>query len=370
MDDYSLVNDSTGDICGIWLCDSSKANNKNIVAMLLIKHGGNNLAESVLLGDFRIVPNSFDEKGGVFMMFGSELAPGENPADTVEPRQNQKNRGSATSITDARVFVDRRIVVGNEQKECAYCQSEVPQELIECPNCGRGIFHVPKIEKLCSSIEQTSVQKTPMRKKWWQFWKRDKDIRASQQRGSPFEKVQRASICYAVSKTQVLEMDTSFVDAAIDEKVSEIIQLDQQLSNLTGEAKIVHGVKLIDNIELTRFSISGYDDDPCPLWDFQETQHWAWTWLRKQPYCLLLLEEQSCLTLSILCLGSFKSSKYKGFIPNFRSQGADEFESLLKSSFGCLVARYGNPFILGALGLSRHASLSTQFKDMKTTGAN
>jgi hypothetical protein len=48
--------------------------------MLYIKHFQNSLSEAfhcIIQGDYRVVPNTFDQAGGCFVMFGSELAPGE-----------------------------------------------------------------------------------------------------------------------------------------------------------------------------------------------------------------------------------------------------------------------------------------------------
>jgi len=71
------------------------------------------------------------------------------------------------------------------------------------------------------------------------------------------------------------------------------------------------------------------------------------------------------MTLAILCLGAFKSEKYGGFIPDFGSKEAPEFESIRKTALGSLIHRYGNPFILGSFGLARDVSLSEQFGEMR-----
>jgi hypothetical protein len=75
---YSLVKDQDGGVCGIWLRDSAQAQDRDMLTMLLIKHGASdNLEASVLAGDFRVVPNTYDDQGGCFVMFGSAPAPGE-----------------------------------------------------------------------------------------------------------------------------------------------------------------------------------------------------------------------------------------------------------------------------------------------------
>jgi hypothetical protein len=74
MADYSFVKDDGGGVHGIWLRDSSQAHNQVLLIMLLTKHGYPTLP--VARGT-RIVPNRFDGSGGVFVMFGSDPAPGE-----------------------------------------------------------------------------------------------------------------------------------------------------------------------------------------------------------------------------------------------------------------------------------------------------
>ncbi len=153
---------------------------------------------------------------------------------------------------------------------------------------------------------------------------------------------------------------------AIDGAVLGIIELDQELSDLPDDEKIVPGQKLLKRIRLVEFSVSGYDEDPRPLWALAETREWAWTWVQKQPYCLPLLEDQSCLALALLCLGGFKSRKYGGFIPDFKSRKARKFKSLLEaSSLGALLMKHGNPWLLGSFALGRQVSLKSQFSEME-----
>jgi hypothetical protein len=74
MADYSFVKDNRGEVHGIWLRDTSQANNKSILIALMTKHG-HSLA-GIARGT-RVVPNRFDGSGGCFVMFGSDKAPGE-----------------------------------------------------------------------------------------------------------------------------------------------------------------------------------------------------------------------------------------------------------------------------------------------------
>lgn len=75
---YSFVRDKGGAICGLWLQDSTLASNRTRISMLLLKEEENGLAEVALADNYRIVPNNYNQQGGVFNMFNSALAPGEN----------------------------------------------------------------------------------------------------------------------------------------------------------------------------------------------------------------------------------------------------------------------------------------------------
>jgi len=170
---------------------------------------------------------------------------------------------------------------------------------------------------------------------------------------------------YAVSRKEVLAENASRVIRAIDEKVSQFLKFNQALSALPAEEKEAQAVKLINQTALVEFTISGYDDDPRPLWSFDETQRWAWTWLTQQPYCPLFLEDKCLLVVSLLCLGATKRSRFKGFVPDFSSPRATRFQSLLESSVNSLFAKYGNPWLLGTFALARGVRVIGWFKDMR-----
>jgi len=88
MAGYSLVKDQNGDVCGFWLQDPeewlSDAEGEGAMKylklqMLTIKHRlPQEVFSAILEGNFRLVPNKVDSKGGKFLMFGSTTAPGES----------------------------------------------------------------------------------------------------------------------------------------------------------------------------------------------------------------------------------------------------------------------------------------------------
>ena len=71
MADYALVKDEDGEVHGLWLREADKADNKSLVTALLSKH------DITMPDKVRVIPNSYNDKGGAFCMFGSAKAPGE-----------------------------------------------------------------------------------------------------------------------------------------------------------------------------------------------------------------------------------------------------------------------------------------------------
>ncbi len=77
MGDWSLVKDQKG-IIGMWVKDAKDAQDRNLLSFLLISK---NIPDEFLMiietGHYRIIPNTYDDAGGCFIMFKNELAPGE-----------------------------------------------------------------------------------------------------------------------------------------------------------------------------------------------------------------------------------------------------------------------------------------------------
>lgn len=93
MADYSMVREKSGKVLGLWLRNPEDAQNRDLLSMLLIKHNlPNDLCAVVLEGGYRVVPNTFDDAGGCFVMFESEPAPGETPAASkkIAPPPSEK----------------------------------------------------------------------------------------------------------------------------------------------------------------------------------------------------------------------------------------------------------------------------------------
>jgi|SRR5271157_379126 len=174
-----------------------------------------------------------------------------------------------------------------------------------------------------------------------------------------------AAIIFQFGKDEIVTRDTSRAISEIECQILRFLEMDNELSGLPVEAMVAKGSALMQRSPRLSFSIHGYDEDPRPLWAFQEIRDWAWTWFRQQPYCILFIEDRSCLLLPMLCLGGFNSRKYHGYIPDFTSGAAAEFQSVFDSALGILLAKYGNPWLLGGFAIGRSAYLKSQFDEMR-----
>lgn len=74
MSDFSFVKDQSGRVCGLWVKDRTDAEDRAYLITLFLRGG---LNPTALSAGHRIVPNTVDSKGGVFVMLGSTKAPGE-----------------------------------------------------------------------------------------------------------------------------------------------------------------------------------------------------------------------------------------------------------------------------------------------------
>lgn len=79
MADYSFVKGPTGNVVGIWVRHQKTAKNPLLLMMLFTKHSNlsGEILEAIMNKRYRAVPNTYDQAGGCFLMFGSDAAPGE-----------------------------------------------------------------------------------------------------------------------------------------------------------------------------------------------------------------------------------------------------------------------------------------------------
>ena len=169
-------------------------------------------------------------------------------------------------------------------------------------------------------------------------------------------------IC-TVSKDEVNAKDLTLIRRAIEEELDTLKQVfseeipEDQLSAYAGKVSSATSIKL---------TIHGYDADPKPLWAFPETREWAWQLLKKMPFSIAFLEPQSCLLVGLLCLGGYESSKYGGYIPDFRAERSEEFFAFIEKSMESLLSKYENLPEGVYLQISvKSSSISTQFEEMK-----
>ena len=91
MGDYSFVKDETGKVVGIWANDPKLVKDRmSLMALHCVCELPTKCGAMILLGDYRVVPNTFDRAGGWFVMLGSALAPGEVPGTGGETQPKGK----------------------------------------------------------------------------------------------------------------------------------------------------------------------------------------------------------------------------------------------------------------------------------------
>jgi len=130
MGDYAMVTDNDGNVCGLWIRDPQMAKRPSFLCMLLIKENiSKDLQTLVLAEQFRIVPNTFDNAGGCFIMFSSELAPGEVSIDVSRNTSNETGCEKACQINKVHLFVEAPWL--DETIDPADVRIDVPFEFIK-----------------------------------------------------------------------------------------------------------------------------------------------------------------------------------------------------------------------------------------------
>jgi hypothetical protein len=78
MREFRLVKDQNGQVRGLWLRHQAHAQERRFIAALLVElELPKELVGAVLMRDYRVVPNTFDNREGYFVMLETALAPGE-----------------------------------------------------------------------------------------------------------------------------------------------------------------------------------------------------------------------------------------------------------------------------------------------------
>jgi len=95
MGNYSYVKTAQGDVIGLWLLNSKDAQDPDMVAMIMVKDG---IPLSNLDDGYRTVPNTYDNKGGCFFMFGLYPAPGEHDVPVKDSRPTVTREGKKYPI--------------------------------------------------------------------------------------------------------------------------------------------------------------------------------------------------------------------------------------------------------------------------------
>lgn len=79
--DYGRVFNKAGDVIGLWFESAHDARDSLLIGALLLKHDVPHLVGT----DYRLVANTADDAGGLFVMFAGERAPGEPDPPQLPP---------------------------------------------------------------------------------------------------------------------------------------------------------------------------------------------------------------------------------------------------------------------------------------------
>ncbi|MGD0229189.1 MAG: tetratricopeptide repeat protein [Syntrophorhabdales bacterium] len=110
--EHSLLRDSNGKVCGLWLFNPADAKDRRLIIALLVKHG---LPVATLLKHgYRIVPNKYDNAGGSFVMFGSSTAPGEAVAATQDDAARASREPVRINPEDATTHYNTGVALYNK----------------------------------------------------------------------------------------------------------------------------------------------------------------------------------------------------------------------------------------------------------------
>lgn len=174
---YSLVISQNGEVCGFWFNNPKDVYTNDIKRMsarLTMLITNNNLSKDsflkALYGDFRIVNNTFNSKGGYFVMLGPNTAPGEEIAPPPTFRTGEENPFSK----DYCYLPNPQWTVGMPpdipkswlRYKCPTCPIYVSLSLneidpivgvnVNCQGC-KNIVHIPGGFKLGSEIAKLRI---------------------------------------------------------------------------------------------------------------------------------------------------------------------------------------------------------------------
>jgi len=86
--DMAVIRDRDGGACGFWLRQSPTEIDRELIPFLMIRFNvPPDVQVNVIAGNYRVVPNTHDDAGGAFVMFGNALAPGEDSRKAAGPKK-------------------------------------------------------------------------------------------------------------------------------------------------------------------------------------------------------------------------------------------------------------------------------------------
>jgi len=105
MADYSFVRGKNDDIEGVWLRDPALAKDSMALVFLLTKEGiPEHVRVMIVAGNYRVVPNTYSDTGGCFVMWGSTLVPGERATTLTLPQASGESGAITGSLGEEKPF--------------------------------------------------------------------------------------------------------------------------------------------------------------------------------------------------------------------------------------------------------------------------
>jgi hypothetical protein len=159
-----LVRDGSGEAVGFWL--ERHPGETLLPSFLKMAAASEKLAQgtyiSIALGDYRVVPNSFDDRGGHYVMIGPARAPGEQVASLQSVRwiKGESNPKSPHVERFTRGVQGVRFACPT-CKLPNYCYDSALADdagaMVECGHCG-NVAHVPAAYKSQTTSEELEIR--------------------------------------------------------------------------------------------------------------------------------------------------------------------------------------------------------------------
>ena len=144
---FSLVKDQYANVIGLWFLNHDDVKDMhNIATVMTMKGLPENSIETVLIGNYRVVENNYDSKGGYFVMLGDFPAPGEGGVmDSSDRSKGSRRQPTDSEVTQAAEELMKRFSAYRDIKIAStVIRKEADYYLVECWNC-KSSLRIPNV---------------------------------------------------------------------------------------------------------------------------------------------------------------------------------------------------------------------------------